>query len=88
MIDTTLKSVFTLDPESQTYKPVAHNLGANEALERFNSEPSAKIVAQTERHRASNLGKCKACKNAAEELTAKHADSPGPERVDEETVAD
>lgn len=71
MTDTLLKSVFTLDIETQTYKPIAHNLSPNEALERFNNGPNAKIVNQPERHRASDLAKCKACKKAAEELTAK-----------------
>jgi hypothetical protein len=83
---TPLKSVFTLDSESQTYKPAAHNLSANEALERFNNEPNAQIVLQSERHRASDLSKCKACKKAAEDLTAKHAQTAGSE-AEEETVS-
>jgi hypothetical protein len=87
MTDTTLKSVFTLDTESQTYKPAAHNLSAGEAVERFESDRSARIVDQTERHRTSDPLKCKACKKAAEELTGKYtASAPGSEQVEEETA--
>ena len=88
MTDTTLKSVFTLDTESQTYKPAAHNLGAGQAIERFNTDQSARIVDQIERHRTSDPLKCKACKKTAEELTAKHPESSqGSEQADEEPVA-
>lgn len=88
MTDTTLKSVFTLAAESQTYKPAAHNLSAGEAVERFNSDQSAKIIDQEERHRNPDPLKCKACKKVAEELTAKHTESSsGSEQADEESVA-
>jgi hypothetical protein len=86
MTDTTLKSVFTLDSESQTYKPAAHNLSVGEAVERFSSGQSAKIIDQDERHRNPDPLKCKACRKAAEELTAKHTES-GSEQADEEAVA-
>lgn len=85
MTDTSLKSVFTLDPETQVYKLVAHNLSASEAVERSNSEPAAKIADQTERHRTSDPQKCKACKKAAEELTATHAEAAST-GVEEEAV--
>jgi hypothetical protein len=88
MTDSMLKSVFTLDAESQSYKPAAHNLSATEAVERFNSDQSAKIVDQSERHRNPDLLKCRACKKTAEELTAKHAESAsGSEHADEEALA-
>jgi hypothetical protein len=88
MTGTTPKSVFTLDIESQTYKPAAHNLSAGEAVERFNSDQSAKIVDQSERHRNPDPLKCRACKKTAEELTAKHAESAsGSEHADEEALA-
>jgi hypothetical protein len=88
MTDTTPKSVFTLDTESQSYKPAAHNLSATEAVERFNSDQSAKIVVQSERHRNPDPLKCRACKKTAEELTAKHAEpTPGSEQNDEEALA-
>jgi hypothetical protein len=87
MTEITLKSVFTLDTESQTYKAAAHNLSAGEAVERFNSDQNAKIVAQDERHRNPDPVKCKACRKAAEELTAKHTESSsGSEHADEEAV--
>jgi hypothetical protein len=87
MTDITLKSVFTLDIESQTYKAAAHNLSAGEAVERFNSDQSARILDQPERHRNPDPLKCKACKKAAEELTAKHTESSsGSEQADEEAV--
>jgi hypothetical protein len=86
MTDSSLKSVFTLDTETQVFKPVAHNLNAGEAIERFNADPQAKIVDQSEHHRSTYLPKCKACKKAAEELTSKHMETAGPE-ADEETVS-
>jgi hypothetical protein len=87
MTDTTLKSVFTLDTETRSFKPVAHNLSAGEAVERLNSDQNAKIVDQGERHWASNLSKCKVCKKAAEELTEKNAaDSSDSAQVGEEAV--
>ena len=42
MTDTTPKSVFTLDTESQTYTPAAHNLSAGEAVEPFQQRPERK----------------------------------------------
>jgi hypothetical protein len=72
MTDTTLKSVFTLDEESQAYKPAAHNLSAEQAVARFEGDQSARILNQAERHRTSDPVKCKACKKTAEELTSKH----------------
>jgi hypothetical protein len=88
MTDTTFKSVFTLDAESQTYKPAAHNLSAEQAVERFNADQSARISDQNERHRNPDPLKCKACKKTAEELTAKYAESSqGSEQAEEEPVA-
>jgi len=87
MADITLKSVFTLDAESQIYKPTSHNLSAGQAVERFESDHSARIIDQSERHRTSDSGKCKACKKAAEELTSKRTTSaPGSEQAEEETA--
>jgi hypothetical protein len=88
MTSTTPKSIYTLDSESQSYRPAAHNLSAGEAVERFNSDQSAKIVDQSERHRNPDPLKCRACKKTAEELTAKHAESTsGSEQTEEEAVA-
>jgi hypothetical protein len=72
MTDSPLKSVFTLDTESQTYKPAAHNLSAGQAVEQFNTDESAKIVEQGQRHRNPDPRKCQACKKSADELTARH----------------
>lgn len=87
MTDTTLKSVFTLETESQTYKPAAHNLSAEQAVERFNNDQNAKIVDQGERHRTADPLKCKTCKKAAEELTSNLAQSQGLEQSEEELAA-
>jgi hypothetical protein len=87
MTDTTLKSVFTLDSESQTYRPVAHNLTAEQAVERFNAEESARISDQNERHRNPYPLKCKACKKVAEELTTKHTESAGSETGEQPVAA-
>jgi hypothetical protein len=87
MTDTTFKSVFTLDAESQTYKPAAHNLSAEQAVERSNADQSTRISDQNERHRNPDPLKCKACKKAAEELTSKHtASASGSEQAEEETA--
>ncbi len=86
MTDTTLKSVFTLDDASQAYKPAAHNLNAAQAVERFESDQSARILDQAERHRISDPLKCKACKKAAEELTSKHT-SEAPSESEETAYA-
>jgi hypothetical protein len=86
MTDTTV-SVFTLDSESQTYKPTAHNLSAAQAVERLSSDLSSRIVNQTGSHRTADPLKCKACKKAAEELTAKHTGSAGVEAGEQPVAA-
>jgi hypothetical protein len=88
MIERVFKSVFTLDIESQTYKPAAHNLGAEQAVERFNSDQSARIIDQGERHRNPDVLRCKACKKTAEDLSTEYARSAeGSVQSDEELVA-
>ena len=88
MTDTTLKSVFTLDPDTQTYKPVAHNASAAQLLEHLNVQAESKIRDQEKRHRNSDPLKCQACKKVAEELSAQHAQAGGgSEQSDEERVA-
>ena len=80
MTDSILKSVFTLDTETQTYRPAAHNLNAAEAVEQLNSGATAKVVDQAERHRTSDPRKCRTCKKASDEITSKHVESSaGPE---------
>jgi hypothetical protein len=79
-----LKAVFILNPETQTFKPTAHNLGAGLAMEQFSADPNARVIEQTELHRNSHPSKCRACKKQAEELTTKYAESvPGSEQEEE-----
>lgn len=70
---TTYKSVFTLDDQTQTYRPTAHNVTAEHAVEQFNSNPKARIKDQGERHRNPDPLKCQHCKKVAEDLSAQHA---------------
>jgi predicted Zn-ribbon and HTH transcriptional regulator len=76
MTDNALKSVLVLDPETQGYKPVAHNLGASEAVtlaEQFSNEnQTAKVLDQKDRHLVSDPAKCRSCKKAA--ATAQNRD--------------
>jgi hypothetical protein len=85
MANTTLKSVFTLDTESQIYKPTSHNLSAGQAVECFESDQNARIIDQSERHRTPDARKCKACKKAAEELTSRPTESAS-EQAKEQTA--
>jgi hypothetical protein len=77
MTESPLKSVFRLDSDTQTYKPVAHNISAAQAIEQTGTHRTAKIVDQEKRHRNPDPTKCKACKKVAEELTTKHTESAG-----------
>jgi hypothetical protein len=82
--DSKLKAVFILNPETQTFKPTAHNLGADLAMEEFSADPNARVIDQAELHRNSHPSKCRACKKQAEELATKHAESAlGSEQEDE-----
>jgi hypothetical protein len=69
MTDSALKSVIVLDPETQAFKPNAHNLAASDAVnlaEQFSGENrTAKVLDQEERHRTSDPTKCRACQKAA-----------------------
>jgi len=68
----TFKAVFTLDTESHTYRPTAHNLSSDQAVEQFNSESKARTTDQGERHRNHDVRRCRACKKTADELTRQH----------------
>lgn len=72
MTTSTLKLIVVLDPETHGFKPSAHNLTANEAVDiatHFMAQNrAAKVLDQGERHRVSDATKCKACKKAAEEV--------------------
>jgi hypothetical protein len=69
MTDSTLKSVVVLDPETEGYKPAAHNLAASDAVnlvEELSGEgKTTKVLNQEERHRTSDATKCRACQKAA-----------------------
>lgn len=85
--DSKLKAVFILNPETQTFKPTAHNLGADLAMEQFSADPNARVIDQTELHRNSHTSKCRACKKQAEELTTKHAEEAHSSEQEEEATA-
>jgi hypothetical protein len=81
MTDSTFKFVVVLDPETQGYKPVRHNLTASEAValaeQLSNENRMAKVLDQEERHRTSDPKKCRACQRAA--ATASHPDAESSE---------
>jgi hypothetical protein len=80
MTESTLKTVVVLDPETQGYKPSAHNLTASDAVDlaqKFSGENrKAKVLDQTERHRTSHPTKCRLCKKAAETTSDDHTQTP------------
>lgn len=70
MAKTTAKLVLSLDAETQTYRPVGHNLSAEQAIEHANriqtDGGTAVIVEQESQHRALSFHRCQLCKTAAE----------------------
>ena len=73
MSETKLKLVLFFDPETQVYKPSAHNLLPNQAVEHVENLQSegvdkAAIVGQTTSHRPLKAQRCKACRQAAEDF--------------------
>jgi hypothetical protein len=75
MTDQKFKTVFVLNSETQSFKPTAHNLGADLAMEQFSADPNARIIDQSERHRNTVVSKCRACKKQAEELTKQNVET-------------
>jgi len=73
MSNRSLKSVIAFDPETQGYKPKAHNLTAEAATDLVtqcaHENEQTRVVDQKDRHRSSDLSKCKLCKQAAEQAT-------------------
>jgi len=73
MSQTTQKLVLSLDDETQTYKPVAHNLSVEQAVECVDKLQAdgitAAIVAQKRQHRSLSFHQCKPCKQAADEFS-------------------
>jgi hypothetical protein len=71
--ESTLKTVLVLDPETQWYKPLAHNLSPSQAVD-VETQHSAegktvKTIDQEKHHRAADASKCKPCKEAALKFT-------------------
>ena len=87
MTESALKSVFRLDSDTQTYKPVAHNANATQAVEHLGVNSTSKIVDQENRHRNPDPVKCRACKKVAEELTTKHTESASGAEAAQEPVS-
>jgi hypothetical protein len=69
MTESTLKTILVLEPKTQRYKPVAHNLNASDAADAMTEYSSkgktAKAIDQPHTHRAANARKCKPCREAA-----------------------
>ena len=94
MNDNALKLVILFDPETSGHKRTAHNLTAAEAVEQFGSNDKAKIIDQGQRHRTSDVLRCRSCKQAADKATREHSgpvitgnESSDP-RADEETESE
>ena len=80
MADTSLKSVVSLDRETRAYKPIAHNLSPEAALEQVNNLQNdgnqAAILEQEGHHRTATAQKCKLCLNAAKSFTERQEAQP------------
>lgn len=82
MPEAKLKLVVFFDPETQVYKPSAHNLLADQAVEHVEKLQSegvdkAAIVGQTASHRPLKAQKCKACRQATEGFTKRLSEATG-----------
>ncbi|HLJ27912.1 MAG TPA: hypothetical protein VKY85_14475 [Candidatus Angelobacter sp.] len=75
MTETNLKAVLTLDEQTSTYTPVAHNLSTERAEAKANELTGrgvkAQILPQAGRHKGRNLKTCELCKNASQNLSQK-----------------
>jgi hypothetical protein len=83
MPEKALRLVLSLDPETNWYRPIAHNLSIEQASEfvehQQQSDSSHTLIAeQRNHHRTSKAEKCKVCKEIALEYTAQRSDA-GPE---------
>jgi hypothetical protein len=80
MADTSLKSVVSLDRQTRAYKPIAHNLSPEAALEQVNNLQNdgnqAAILEQEGHHRTATAQKCKLCLNAAKSFTERQEAQP------------
>ena len=72
MTDSSFTAVIAFDPETQRYKPTAHNLSLTQAAE-ISTEHSAagtvKTIDQEKHHRGANASRCKPCQQAAFRIT-------------------
>ena len=73
MTTSNLKIVVSFDKETRAYKPAAHNLSPEQALEQVNNLQNdgiqAAILDQEGRHRTQSFHNCKFCLNAAKQFT-------------------
>ncbi len=72
MNDPSLKLVLSHDPKTQRYKPLAHNLTADNAIQHvhnlLDNGIGAASISQQGRHRSATPGACKLCRKAAKEF--------------------
>ena len=70
MTENSLKAVLSFDPETAAFKPFAHNLTPEQAVEKMQKQDSVgttvRIVDQENRHRTVSTDKCKSCKRLVE----------------------
>ena len=80
MADASPKSVVSLDRETRAYRPIAHNLSPEAALEQVSNSQNdgnqAAILDQEGRHRTAIAQKCKLCLNAAKSFTERQEAQP------------
>jgi hypothetical protein len=81
MTTSNLKIVVSFDKETRAYKPAAHNLSPEQALEQVNNLQNdgvqAAILDQEGRHRSQSFHNCKFCLNAAKQFTERQEAQPG-----------
>jgi len=70
MQEENLRIVLSLVEKTKRYKADAHNVPANEVVDRVKHLPAdvTAVVMQKKRHRAANVKRCKPCKQAAEDF--------------------
>jgi hypothetical protein len=85
MPEKVLQLVLSFDNQTQTYKPVFHNLEVEQAgkqIEQLGRDQiTAVAIKQGSRHKASDAERCRACKEAAGKYSARKTD-PAAERQD------
>lgn len=73
MTQQSLKTLFTLDEQTTTFIPAAHNLTEEKAMKKAseleNKGRKAKILDQPSRHKSRGFKSCELCKTAAQNLS-------------------